>query len=871
MSINWIQNPSGLAVSPADGELYVADSGFNWIIKIDREPVLRMSSDGNIAQIIDPGKPDYIVGLGTNEENEVNPALEAKLNNPTDIEFNSDGKILYIADTGSSKVKKLDIETNIVTTIAGQGENSMGNSGDGYAAVNAQLMRPANLAVDPVNGNLYIADSVQTKDPVTMEDMEIIHNNRIRVIDFASSDVPVIKLFAGTGSAEDLGNEGNPRRTDIFHPWGMAVSPDGGLYFSEELDHRIRRVGIARNDAETGEVAVPSEDGSQIYVFDTKGTHLRTVDRMTGVTVFTFGYTEISGMNYLTSITDRDGNTYIFSYTIDNDVVSHVDITPPEGLVPDGFITTMDFITEDGINKGMLIKVTTPDPDAWYECSYHDTKTGLLTGFRKPHFADLEKTVFEYDENGRLISDTSVLGTSTTLEKVNDSLSEYHVTMTSPGMLTTEYRTEFDTGKDEIVRTVTGPDGVANHSVQKEKESEGTLTKPDGTTVTTETGPDPEFGMKTPMVTKITTVTGGENDEPVFTNTVERERVLEKSGDEITAYTDITKVVVDGQIRTAQTRIDLVNRTITSTSPEGRKTYSSFDEKGRVISSNADGILPVEYTYDELGRLTEVTSNEKRIRNIGYVYENGHLIQTSVGWETEAMVTRNLDFDMRGRVTRKKIEDPDLNIDPEYLYSYDLAGNIVSIDLPEYKNDLSGLSDAHHFSYDSLGQQTGYEAPQVYTFGGDIIPYTTEYYYDNDKRPTRVEYPDGRDVAYYYNGTSGRLETLSYENCDVNEGAEDISCTTDRSINYSYEPDGAKRLVEISSADENSTETIAYTYNGSLPLTETISGTVNGVVEYEHNGFFELTGMKVNGREVNYEYDNDGLLTKAGELEIREV
>ncbi|HSW60815.1 MAG TPA: RHS repeat-associated core domain-containing protein, partial [bacterium] len=48
-----------------------------------------------------------------------------------------------------------------------------------------------------------------------------------------------------------------------------------------------------------------------------------------------------------------------------------------------------------------------------------------------------------------------------------------------------------------------------------------------------------------------------------------------------------------------------------------------------------------------------------------------------------------------------------------------------------------------------------------------------------------------------------------------------------------------------------------------------MTGTVNGKITYSHNGFFELTGMKVNNRsEINYEYDRDGLLTKAGDLNI---
>ena len=62
---------------------------------------------------------------------------------------------LYIADTGNMRIRKVDTN-GIITTIAGVG--TLGFSGDGGPANQAQIGRPAGVAVD-FSGNIYIADS----------------------------------------------------------------------------------------------------------------------------------------------------------------------------------------------------------------------------------------------------------------------------------------------------------------------------------------------------------------------------------------------------------------------------------------------------------------------------------------------------------------------------------------------------------------------------------------------------------------------------------------------------------------------------------------------------------------------------------------
>ncbi|HRO44101.1 MAG TPA: T9SS type A sorting domain-containing protein, partial [Flavipsychrobacter sp.] len=70
------------------------------------------------------------------------------------IAFDKQGN-LYIADWGSCRVRKVDALTGIMTTYAGNG--TIGYSGDGGQAKSAQLRKPMDIAFD-ANENLYIAD-----------------------------------------------------------------------------------------------------------------------------------------------------------------------------------------------------------------------------------------------------------------------------------------------------------------------------------------------------------------------------------------------------------------------------------------------------------------------------------------------------------------------------------------------------------------------------------------------------------------------------------------------------------------------------------------------------------------------------------------
>ncbi len=130
--------PSGVAVDAA-GNVYIADSQDNRVRKVTPNGIITTVAGTGIAGFSGDG----------------GPAVNAQLNRPWDVAVDAAGD-LYISDYGNHRIRLVDASGNI-TTVAGS--TGYGYSGDGGAATSAKLNYPTGIALDPANGNLYIADS----------------------------------------------------------------------------------------------------------------------------------------------------------------------------------------------------------------------------------------------------------------------------------------------------------------------------------------------------------------------------------------------------------------------------------------------------------------------------------------------------------------------------------------------------------------------------------------------------------------------------------------------------------------------------------------------------------------------------------------
>ena len=167
------------------------------------------------------GKVTVIAGTGTSGfSGDGGKASEAQLTNPTGLALDGKGN-LYISDTGNERVRKVNLNSGIIHTIAGSGTN--GFSGDGELAKNSTLSNPLGLTADR-NGDLYIVDR---------------GNNRVRKIDFSTG---IIATIAGTGREGFSGDGELATNAKLANPTGLAFNAKGDLYIVDRGNNRIRKI-----------------------------------------------------------------------------------------------------------------------------------------------------------------------------------------------------------------------------------------------------------------------------------------------------------------------------------------------------------------------------------------------------------------------------------------------------------------------------------------------------------------------------------------------------------------------------------------------------------------------------------------------------
>lgn len=205
-AISATLNSPGAIAFDSKGNLFVADTGNN--------RVRRISTDGVITTVAGNGN-DVMAGDG-------GPATSASLLLPYGLAIDGSDNLL-IADTGNLRIRKVDLRTGIITTIAGNGR--YGSDGDGQPAIQASLKAPYGVTVDPL-GTIYIVDG---------------DDNRIRRLDQNGN----ISAFAGTGVAGGGGDGGLATEAQLRYPSYITTDRDGNLYIADYGNHRIRRVSVA--------------------------------------------------------------------------------------------------------------------------------------------------------------------------------------------------------------------------------------------------------------------------------------------------------------------------------------------------------------------------------------------------------------------------------------------------------------------------------------------------------------------------------------------------------------------------------------------------------------------------------------------------
>jgi len=803
-----LTSPNGVVVAP-DGSIYISDSG-NLRIRL-------ISPDGTITTVAGTGVEGYTGDGGL--------ATAAQIGAPNGMALAIDGS-LYIPDMTHHVVRRISPD-GIITTLVGTGVG--GFSGDNGSAFTAQINYPRDVAVDS-DGNLYIADS---------------NNNRIRRV----SPDGIIRTIVGTGVSGFLGDGGLATQARMSASEGVTTGPDGTIYFTDSGNHRIRQVtsdGIVTTVAGTGTSGFTGDGGSPLsaringpnelvidaagnilFTDSTNGRIRRISPTMPSLTIGDLAIpAEDGGLIYVFNNTGRhlrtvnaltgaimlifgyDGAGHLLTITDgDNNVTT---IQRNGDGIPTGILSADNQLTALQVNPdGYLTSIANPLNQA-HTMSYG--AGGLLTSFTDPLN---HTTQFTYDGGGRLIEHRNAANGVTTLARGSDA-DGYTVTMATPLNRTTTYDVNRNT-LDTRTRVNTLPNGLQTQSTRTTG-AVRTATQPNGMVVSSAQTGDPRFGMLAPVTSGTTTTPANRTMSVTETRTA----VLSNPSDPLSLTSLSENVSINGRIYGSV--YNALTRTFALTTPVGRGSTVVIDTQGRVTSEQVTGLTTMGYAYDARGRLTTISQGG---RTLTMTYNAAGYVGSIT--DPLSRIT-SFTYDAAGRVLTETLTG-----NRTIAYGYDAAGNLTSLTPPG--------RPAHAFAYNTLNQVTNYAPPDVNP-GADA----TTYSYNADRQPTSVTLPDGRNVTMAYD-SAGRISGMT-----IARG----------SFGYAYSP----TTGNLTNVNAPGGIGLAYTYDGSLLTGETLSGAVAGGVTRTYNNNYWVTGLAVNGSNIAYTYDNDGLITAAGALTI---
>jgi hypothetical protein len=284
--------PTSVAVDPA-GDVFVAD----W--------------SGLIRKIwVRNGGTTTVAGIGTlGYSGDGGQAINTMIGKAISIALDAAGN-LYFADSDNNRIRRVDVFTGIITTVAGTG--AAADSGDGGPAVHAGVSRPTGIAVDTA-GDLYFSSSW----------------SRVRKLTVRTG---TIETIAGQPVNGFSGDNGPAAAALFWDPIPSAVNRTGDIYIADYENSRVRIVtsktgtvntfagsgacqtgvapfgitvcqggfagdgGPARNAMLNYAASVALDAACNVYIADTINHRIRLVDASTGL-IYTIAGNGVNGFS----------------------------------------------------------------------------------------------------------------------------------------------------------------------------------------------------------------------------------------------------------------------------------------------------------------------------------------------------------------------------------------------------------------------------------------------------------------------------------------------------------------------------------------------------------------------------------------------
>jgi RHS repeat-associated protein len=697
--------PADIAVAP-DGSLYIADFR-NYRIR-------KVGTDGIISTVAGtlncfPNFGCYVPPLGDG-----GPAIEAGLDLPASVALGPDGSLYIVANGSNSNVGSFIRRVTpdgIIHTVAGGGAyNPVPPEGVPATSVYLSALGKLTVAAD---GGIYFPEG---------------NAGRIRYI----SPDGILTTVAGNGIYEFSGDpnwnpygDGGPGLAVSLNPYEVDLMPDESVLIADgaaTIGPRVRRLGPALPNVAISDILLPSSYGRELFLFNSTGRHLRTLDALTGAVHFEFAY---DGDGHLASVTDASGN--VTSVERSGGFATAI-------VAPGGQRTELQMNGD-----GWLTRASDPLGHA-HTMSY--SAGGLLLALSDPVGS---AHAFTYDSLGRLVRDDAPGGTYTTLARSELADGFSVTTTTALGRTHTYVVHRLPTG---IQRVDVSPSGEVTTTLGNGAKE--TTTFGNGATVSAEYTSDPRWGILAPVVKNVTMTTPGGRTRTI---TTARTATLAVPTN-LFSLIQQTETVTEGTAIT--TRVyDAATRTFTLTTPEGRTSTATLDALGRTVSYDpGPGVSAVVDSYDARGRLTSETQG---VLSQSYGYDALNRMTSATDG---AGNTTTYEYDAAGRMTASTTPGG-----RRYGFAYDDAGNLTSITMP------SGAVHALTYtSRDELDVYTppsggtidrGYNADREWTGQTLGSGRTFAATYDAGARPSGRAYAEA-SVAFSYAGATERMSSMSW-------------------------------------------------------------------------------------------------------------
>lgn len=801
-----LNHPSDVAVT-ADGTVLIADEGNNRI--------RRLATDGTIATIAGTGAGGYAGDGG--------PAIAAELDEPSDVATTADGS-LYVIDRANHALRRIGPD-GVVTTVAGNG--TPGFAGDGGVATSAKLHSPRDVAVRE-DGAVFIADG---------------GNHRVRRIDPSG----VIQTVAGDGADAYRGDGGKATEASLDTPSAVVPLPDGGFLIADAGSAVLRKVspdGLiatvggtgtpgfrgdggpaaqARIDFPQAVVATPDD---AVYLVDAGNDSIRklapslpglqlgefTIPSDDGLQMYVF---DRSGRHLRTRDSLTGAVMISFGYDQAGRLTSITDgdgnttTINRSGGVPTSIVGPYGHTTTLQVDgNGYLSRIQGPLGN---RILMDYAAGGLLTRLTDPRDGMHD---FTYDSLGRLTSDSAPGTAPQTLTRSVQGSATIVERRSAEGRKTV-YRSE-RLGDGSLKRTVVDPAGADSTSIER-LDGSVTIKRATGDETTYVLGPDPRFGMQAPISTRmsITTPAG-------HTRTAEVSRTVELSNPSnplsIVRWTETD--AVNG--RASTTTYEAATSRMIMRSPSGSPSTFTVDDQRRPVKAEMPGLATTTWTYDPRGR---VTTRKQGPRTWSFSY--GSSPQPTSQTDPSGRTT-NYVYDAGNRVASRTTPG-----NRTVTYGYDEAGNVTSLTPPG--------TPAHVFTFNAHQDVSSYLPPPV----GPAA--ATTFSYDADDEVTGIGRP-GRPIAFVRD-PGGRVTQIT-------DGT--------RTSSFSYVGNTGRRATVTAGG-----ETVSQTYDGSHPVTDTLSGVVEATLARTYDDEMRLTATTVNGsNSAGLAYDVDGLVTQVGAMSV---